>query len=201
MEKRDISMADDMKRPGRMTGAVLALALAWLTLAQRADAATACGTIITNVASATMTSGPPDFIGYEVSYNVTAVLSILCPPVVTLKKYSNSAYGSFGVAPSGGTVTFLICVENQTTTSVWGLTISDRLPANAYWLADSAAFRYNMTGVPLPAGPWFAYSSNNTTWNTAALAAGQGAPYYLRWTLEKIGPQKSACVSYTAVIL
>lgn len=183
-------MGDDMKRLGRRFGAVMALALALLSPAGRAAAATACGTIITNVATATMTSGFPDFVGYEVSYNATATLIVLCPPVVALRKYANTDYGTFAQAPSGGTVTFMICVENQTVTSVWGINITDQLPSNVSWLANGAD--YNLTGAPAALGPWIAFSSNNTTWGSGSPAANQGAPYYLRWTLEKIGPSKSA---------
>lgn len=192
-------MGDDMKRLGRWSGAIVALALALLVPAPRAEAATACGTIITNVATATMWSGFPDYVAYEVSYNATATLIVLCPPVVALRKFANTDYADFAQAPAGGLVTFMICVENQTVTSVWGMTITDRLPVNVN-VVNALDSEYNLTGAPVSPAPTAAYSSNNTTWANG-LANGQGAPYYLRWTLEKIGPLKSACVSYTARIL
>lgn len=193
-------MGDDMKRLGRRTGALAALALALLAPASKADAATACGTIITNVATATMWSGSPDYVAYEVSYNASATIIVLCPPVVALRKFANTDYGSFQQAPSGGTVTFMICVENQTVTSVWGMTITDRLPVNVT-VANAFFSQYNMTGVPVPPAPTAAYSADNLTWTNGSAAAGQGAPFYLRWTIEKIGPLMSACVSWTARIL
>lgn len=193
-------MGDDMKRLGRRTGALVALALALLVPAPKADAATACGTIITNVATATMWSGFPDYVAYQVSYNASATIIVLCPPVVALRKYANTDYGSFQQAPAGGLVTFMICVENQTVTSVWGMTITDRLPANTTFEAGVAGYN-----ILHPSGAASITASQSSVsggpFNAGSPSLGQGSPYYLRWTLQYIGPLRSACVSYSARIM
>ena len=191
-------MGDDMKRFAARSGAVLALALALLAPAGKAGAATACGTIITNVASATMWSGFPDYIGYEVSYNASATIIVLCPPVVALRKYSNTDYGNLQTAPAGGTVTFMICVENQTVTSIWGLVVTDRLPVNMTYDQPQPGY------IVLPGSSTITASHSSVSagpFTNGTPTSGQGVPYYLRWTFSFIGPARSACASYSAKIL
>src|SRR5438046_2984693 len=85
----------------------LGLALLVALAAGRASAAaTVCGTIITNVAAAAMGSGFPAFVQYEVSYNATCTVMVLCAPVVQLRKFANGGYLTEGAA--GSAVTFSI---------------------------------------------------------------------------------------------
>ena len=179
---------------GRLTA--LAVAASCVLAAGRVHAATACGTMITNVATATMTSGFPDYVAYEVSYNATVMVRVLCPPVVRLVKYASSP-----LCAAGCTVTFQVCVENQMTDSVWGITITDVLPANMTFVSMNPA-NYDMTpGWALGA----VISSNAGTtagpWSAGGPVVGQGPTHYLRWVIPGVGPAKSACVSYAARIL
>ncbi len=165
---------------------VLALA------AGRGAASTACGTLITNVATATMTSGFPDYVAYECSYNASVMVVVLCPPVIKLTKLANTP-----LCAAGCTVTFSVCIENQVADTVWGVTMTDVLPGNMAFVDNF--LDYNTTtgaaamvpsSAPALAGPW-----------GGAATAGQTVPYYMRWVVPSIGPQKSACAVYRARIL
>jgi len=179
---------------------MLGLLAVGVALAGTANAAsTVCGTIITNVATATMTSGFPDFVGYEVSYNASCTVVVLCPPVVALRKYANGGFLTEGAA--GATVTFQICIENQTNDTVWGVTVSDQIPNNMAYV-DAVGPSFDFT-VPNLGAPLFGSASTAAGLATmgGAPTTGQGAPYFLRWTYNGIGPAKSACSVYRAKIL
>ena len=180
---------------------VLGLGLA----AGRAHAATACGTIITNVATATMTSGFPDFVAYAVSYNATCTVAVLCPPVVRLVKWATTP-----MCAAGCTVTFQVCIENQMTDTVWGITMTDALPGNMTFVAMgsqvplSVVANYDTTlGGPFVLGAVVGSSASTTAgpWNAGGPTVGQAPVWYLRWVVPGIGPAKSACVTYAARIL
>jgi len=182
------------------------LAATWLvTLAgTRAEAATACGTMITNVATATMTSGFPDFVSYAVSYNATVMITVLCPPVVRLVKWASTP-----LCAAGCTVTFLVCVENQMTDTVWGITVTDALPGNttfALGFAGATGGNYDttLTGA-FSLGGGLVVSNSPTTaaasFTAGSPTIGQAPVWYLRWVIGGIGPAKSACVSYAARVL
>jgi len=193
---------DRMTRPWRSVGFAVAIALSVGLAAGRAQAAaTVCGTIITNVATATMTSGFPDFVLYEVSYNATCTVQVLCPPVVALRKFANAAYLSEGAA--GGTVTFSICIENQTNDTVWGITVTDKLPDNMTFVDEGFGNDFDLTtpnlGVPNVVSA--ATTGGLATAPAGAPPFGQAPNYYLRWTYTGIGPAKSACAVYRARIL
>src|SRR6185503_8748754 len=91
-------------------------AVVLLGVVETGQAATVCGTLITNVAASNMSSGFPDFVNYEVSYNATCTVMVLCAPVVALRKFANGGYVT--EAAAGATVTFAICIENQTVDTV-----------------------------------------------------------------------------------
>jgi uncharacterized repeat protein (TIGR01451 family) len=179
--------------------------LAMVVAAPRAHAtSTVCGTLITNVATATMTSGFPDFVGYEVSYNATCTVLVLCPPVVALKKYANG--GFLTEAAAGATVTFQICIENQTTDTIWGIAVTDRMPDNMTFVdtvptGTAPAFDNTTPSLGLPAVVNATTVAGLTAGTTTAPAYGTASPLYLRWTYNGIGPNKSACTVYRAKIL
>ena len=181
---------------------VTLLALAALALPGGARSQTACGALITNIAMATMWSGPPDLVAYEVSYGVTATVLVLCPPVIALRKSSSLNGSNLVTCAAGCTVTFSICLENQQfgpNDSVWSVTITDRLPTNmsfVSWGLDD----YNTT-TPAPAAPVATQSSVLTGGWSGTAPVGQTAPYYLRWVVDRIGPTRSACLTYRAKIL
>lgn len=169
----------------------------------RAFAMTAAGSIVTNVVTATMTSGFPDFVAYTVSYNATAQVVVASAPVVKLAKYASTP-----LCAAGCTVTFQVCIENQQVDTAWAVTVTDILPGNTtlvqmytavgaglnYDTSSSGQFSAALGGLNASlsssmAGPW-----------SAPGGAGQGAPYYLRWVFG-VGSARSACVSYSVRIL
>ena len=182
-------------------GLGLACVLA-LAAGRASAAATVCGTLITNVASAGMSSGPPAFVQYEVSYNATTTVLVLCAPVVQLRKFANGGFLTEGSA--GATVTFSICVENQTADTVWAISVTDKLPDNMTFVDWGVGGAYDLTAPNL--GATRQVSAATVAGLTAAVdnvapPAGQGVNFYMRWTYPGVGPQKSACVVYRARIL
>ena len=173
-----------------LVAAVLALSCG------RAEASTACGTLITNVATATMTSGFPDYVSYEISYNASVMVVVLCPPVVKLSKLASTP-----LCAAGCTVTFSVCIENQVADTVWGVTMTDVLPGNMAFVDDAGIPDYNTTTVSLGAIVTTNSSAVTGPWGAGEPTAGQTAAWYLRWVVPGIGPTKSACVTYSARIL
>lgn len=193
-------------RAGRL---LLAAALAGATLPGRAVAQTACGSLITNIATATMSSGAPSNVEYSVSYNVTATVLVLCPPVIALRKSSSVNGDPLIQCAAGCIVTFQICLENQQfgpNDSVWSVTITDRLPVNMSFVAGPIR-DYNTTNPSLGASsPFYAFGATppGTGWTTGYPTAGQTSSpttTFIRWVVAGIGPTRSACVTYTARIL
>jgi uncharacterized repeat protein (TIGR01451 family) len=163
--------------------------------AGRGEAATAAGTLITNVATATMTSGFPDYVAYEVSYNASVMVIVLSQPVVSLTKLASTP-----LCAAGCTVTFSVCVGNMVADTVWAITLTDVLPGNMAFVADDVA-DYNTTSVSLGAIVPTNAAALAGPWNAGGPTAGQLAVWYLRWVIPGIGPARSACVTYSARIL
>jgi uncharacterized repeat protein (TIGR01451 family) len=156
-------------------------------------AATADGALITNVACATFSSNQAGTQGFAVSYCATVAI-IVQNPCIALQKVANPT-----VQASGGLVTFTLWVVNcSCTSSAWNITVTDRMPDNtAYEPGTFLSWPGNATpGVWTPS-----YSSNNTTWAGPQPVSPQGAPYYLRYTLDVLGPCKSAFARFSVEIL
>jgi len=173
--------------------AFAALAAVWgLVLPPgEALAATADGTLITNVACATYMSASGQ--GFTVSYCATQTVYV-SSPCIALQKLANPTTQS-----SGGTVTFTIWTVNcSCTNSAFQINVTDRLP-------DNMTYSSNYTNWPGGPGTWtrFASSDNGAAmaWQLNGPANAQGAPYYLRYVLDLIGPCKSAFVQFTANVL
>lgn len=185
-------------------------ALVWSAVAPRPVAAmTADGALITNTASASWYFGIGSVLswgatttgnlggnspalaaagGFSVSYVASANVLVNCP-VIGIQKIG----APFSQAP-GGTVSFTLCVVNTGSTSAFRLSITDRLPDNMETANPPA---YASWG----GGTWTSsYSSDNVGYANGIPGNGQNAPYYLRWVVDPLGPQKSACVTYYTVI-
>ena len=176
----------------------MAMLAAFVLLAMgpgRTEAATADGTLITNVACATFSSAQTAGQGYAVSYCATATV-LIQNPCVQLQKVANPT-----VQASGGSVTFTLWVVNcSATSSAWNVTVTDKMPDNtAYaggtflsWPGLSSGFSW------LPS-----YSTNNTTWSGTPLQPADGTvvPLYLRYVLEALGPSRSAFARFSVEIL
>lgn len=165
----------------------------------KVEAATACGTIITNAASISLTSGYPDFVAYQMSYSITAVLTVLCPPSVKLVRRVWPE-----VEAAGGMMTFSVCVVNELLETIWGITITDRLPDNVTFGGPGSGDYDTTNGGQFSLGGTL--TNSNATgmagpWNTGLPAVGQAAPCYLRWVVGGVGPAKSACLTYIVRVL
>lgn len=147
------------------------------------------GTMITNVASSTY--GTTSGIGFNVTYSVTA-LTWVANPCLQLQKTGMPVSQA-----SGNLVTYTIWVVNCSCTgSAFNLSITDRLPDNVGFGAGGSAWNGGSGGTWFPAN-----GSDNVTWGAGLPGAGQVAPYYLRFSLNLLGPCKSAMESYTVTVL
>ncbi len=193
MINQAVRLALRCARKAGLLRAVAAAGLCSVVFSGTAVAATACGTIITNVANTWMWSGPIDQIEFPLTYNVTATVKVICP-VTALVKYADRS-----VASAGATVTFYICVDNQRMSvdgSVWNVTMTDRLPDGMGFI-DWNTNNYGGTVS------WSAWSTSLAPggWSSAAPAVGTQDPLYMRWQVASIAPMKSACVTYRATVL
>jgi len=167
--------------------AAAAVALGAVICAGRAHALTADGSLMTNTATATFTtiSG----LRYEVSYLATDTV-LICNPLVAYYKTATPT-----VTAPNGTVVFTLCVVNSSiTTSALNLTIEDVLPDNMEYINPSytewpAGWQESFAAVQ--AGPYAAGQPIN----------GQDGRFYLRWSIQIIGPRASGCITYTARVL
>lgn len=168
--------------PGRQKCLLLAALLSSLVLAPRhALSMAADGTLITNYCTATY-GGPGGTQSYSplytVSYLATQNVLVSCP-VVSLMKVATPTIQS-----AAGIVTFQIWIANTSVqASAFNVVVSDMLPDNMTY-ANTLTFWWNGTAP----GVTNAVSANNTAWQTGVPVVGQGSPYYLRWTLDKLAP-------------
>jgi uncharacterized repeat protein (TIGR01451 family) len=154
-------------------------------------AATADGTLITNVACATYMAASGQ--GFAVSYCATVIVPI-SSPCIALQKIANPTTQS-----SGGTVTFTIWTVNcSCTNSAFQINVTDRLPDNMTYSGNYTSWNGGSGGT------WTRFASPDngaTAWALNGPTIGQGAAYYLRYVLDQIGPCKSALVQFTANVL
>jgi uncharacterized repeat protein (TIGR01451 family) len=172
---------------GRAAVAILVAGLAgW---AGPVRAMTADGTVITNTVCITFSSATGR--GWAVSFCVTSRPMVGNPCALVQKAVSPATQ------TSGGTMTYTIWVVNcGPTASAWNLVAVDPLPDNVSY----DAFRGSWPGVS--AGTWARYrGADGASWQAADPAAGQVAPYYLRFVLDMLGPNRSAMQTYSVVIL
>lgn len=162
-----------------------------LGVGREACAATADGTLITNVASATFNTA--SLSPYAVSYNATATV-IIQNPCVTLIKTPDVT-----IQAAGGKVTYTLWVVNcSPVTSAFNITVTDKLPDNVAY--DGPQGQWNGLG----GGIWQRTSSStggSGTYGTGLPPAGQVTPYYLRFAIGALGPLQSAFIAYSVAIL
>lgn len=186
---------------GRLVRVMVALAL--LLASGGAQAATTTGTILTNIVSATLWDGPLLGDYYEVSYNASAYVTVIPPARVELLKRVNVPQ-----SPSGSVVMFTICMVNGgANTSAWGVTITDRLPSymtfegmSTAWTGAGSASAYQ-TATSAPTVTVANGAAPGPAMTAGVPAVGTPPPLYLRWTIQFVGPNRSACVTYFARIL
>lgn len=158
------------------------------------------GALLTNIVSATYhgmagypNSGQPYLPKYTMSYLVTANILVSCP-IVAITKRANVSTQSVD-----GTVTFEICAINSSMqASAWNIVITDALMDNMSYVGGS----YASWAPPLPS-QWTVSSASALAipFGTTQPNANQVAPYFLRWTINTLGPARSACISFQTKVL
>jgi len=170
---------------------VAALVMASLGVAGSTNAATADGTLVTNVATATFATAST--MGFAVSYGASAYV-LIANPCVSLLKVPNVT-----VQSAGGTVTYTLWVVNcSPTTSAFNVTVTDKLPDNVAY--DAARGNWN-GGSWGTLSTWTSATGVPTAYANVPPAAGQVTPFYMRYLLDQLGPNRSAFLSYSVVIL
>jgi len=170
---------------------VVVLVLAGCGLAGRAGATTADGTLVTNVATATFAAPYPG--AFAVSYASTATV-LIANPCINLQKTVTPS-----IQAAGGTLTFRLWVINCSPyASAFNVSVIDKIPDNVAFTTPMASAG-SWTNGP---GAWAGYGSLlGTAWAAGEPLAGQVTPYYLRYILSLLGPNKSAYVQYGVNIL
>jgi uncharacterized repeat protein (TIGR01451 family) len=163
-----------------------------------ASAATTDGTLITNVACGTFQSAAG--MGFAISYCCTANV-IVSNPCVALQKRATPT-----VQSSGGVVTFeLIAINCSCSSSAFNIMVTDRLPDNVAFFSGPVNAWNGTSGAPGPnpiSTPYKSPDGLGTTYTANwPAAAGQVAPYWLRWQLEFLGPCESSAISFLATVL
>jgi len=160
------------------------------------SAATTDGTLITNVACGTFQSASG--MGFSISYCCTANVFVTNPCVALQKRATPT------VQSSGGVVTFeLVAINCSCNSSAFNIMVTDRLPDNMAFYAGPVNAWNGTTGAPGPTPISTPYKSpDNASWSANwPAAAGQVAPYWLRWQLEFLGPCESSAISFQATVL
>ncbi len=154
-----------------------------------APAMTADGAVITNTACITFSSASGR--GWSVSFCVTARPMVANPCALVQKTVSPTSQ------TAGGTMTYTIWVVNcASVASAFNLVAVDPLPSNVAY----DAFLGSWPGVS--AGTWARYrGADGASWQAADPVAGQASPYYLRFVLDMLGPNRSAMQVYSVTVL
>jgi uncharacterized repeat protein (TIGR01451 family) len=172
---------------------IIIAALALVLAGGRASALTSCGALLTNSISATFGSTPGGAVQFLISYASSATVKIDCPQIVPTKTATPT------LQAAGQVVVFRVWIANTSPTfSAFNVAVIDRLPDNMEWAGIATAYWTNM-----PAPIWTPYNAGSYPGPYAggAPTSGQDAPWYLRWTLDVLGPGKSGYVEFQARIL
>ena len=171
----------------------LPVLLTALFLPARAPALTMCGAMLTNTVSATFGSNPTGTVPFTVSYNSSTSVIINCP-AITVNKTATPT-----LQTAGQTVVFRVWVAN---TSPWfsafNVAVIDRLPDNMEWAGVATGYWTNMPAPVWTEGSSAVYAG---PYAVAPPTSGQDYPYFMRWTLNILGPGKSGFVEFQARIL
>ena len=171
---------------------IILSAAALMLAGSRASALTSCGALLTNSISATFGSTPAGNVQFLISYASSATVKIDCPQIIISKIATPT------LQAAGQVVVFRVWVTNTSPTfSAFNVAVIDRLPDNMEWAGIGTAYWTNM-----PAPVWTEFSANAYPGPYGGTpTVGQDFPYYLRWTLNLLGPNKSGYVEFQARIL
>jgi len=174
--------------------AVIAGCICLVMVGRRAWGMTTDGTLITNVASGSFQSAGG--VPYWISYSVTATVLVSNPSVSLIKTATPT------VQSSGGTVAFRLWVVNTSaSSSAFNIIITDRLPDNMAYVGPLNPAGWPSASVPLPTWTPSNCSVYAGPYNANMPGVGQAAPYYLRFSLDFLGPNRSAYVEFIATVL
>jgi len=173
-----------------------------LLASRSAVAATADGTLITNLASATFTQNLLSGPAVTISYGATSYV-IVATPCVMLRKAGNTT-----IQAAGGTVTFCITFSNCSDwASAMNVVVTDAVPTNCRFVSTPV----NQVWSPDGSNVTTAWTSNGALWNSApAVSPLWGFPtspietypsVILKWTVDALGPGASGYICYTVSIL
>ncbi len=191
---------------------VMAMLVAVILAAPRpATAMTADGALITNSAAATMywgsggdpwwgaaPDGPYASPFFTMSYKATTTVIVSCP-LVALQKWATPTSQA-----AGGTVTFTICVVNNSlAASAWNVILTDQLPDNMAYVTGIAGDTWTTGGTLIGTAPNYAWSTTSAAgvFFNGQPPSGQTNPYFLRWVINPLGPGRSACMTVRATVL
>ena len=176
----------------RLATVAVAALLISLFMSGRASALTMCGSLLTNSVSVTFGSNPAGSVLFNVSYNSSATVLINCPAIIVNKIATPT------LQTAGQTVVFRVWVSNTSPYfSAFNVAVIDRLPDNMEWAGVVTAYWTNMPAPVWTEGSAAAYPGPYG----GTPASGQDFPYYMRWTLNQLGPLKSGYVEFQARIL
>lgn len=172
----------------------LAAVLAFVAVSGVAHGMAVTGTLLTNMVSVTFGTSLVGGLEVKVTYGATTTV-LVQNPALSVSKYATPT-----LQASGSDVTFRVCVMNvSATASAFNVAVVDRLPDNMEWAGAVSS----MWSMGVPAGTWTETSSSVFPGPYAGTppAAGQDYPYYMRWVLTTLGPNRSGCVEFRARIL
>jgi len=178
----------------------------------RGHAMTSEGTLLTNVACASYWSA--DDTQYKCSYSSSANV-IVMNPAIQLRKTATPT-----MQCSGGTINFCIYVVNTSAmSSAFNVTIEDILPGDGTgngfsYMYPGGRSEWNPQGLPMGAGGiTYGYRPTNFGANNiwpgyvsdpeldGEPANGVVGPYYIRWNIAIVGPNRSMMVCFKASVL
>jgi len=155
---------------------------------------TADGAMITNYAAATGYWGvaSADYAKrYTVSYNATAGVLISCPVIGVTKLVTPT------MLAASQTATYTVCVVNNAlNATAWNLVVSDKLPDNMGWVNPSL-----VSWAPVGTTWKLEQSQVGVVWLVGEPPNASTSPWFLRWTVDKLGPNRSACVTFRMTVL
>ena len=186
----------------RKHAAILALLLA---VAGRANAMTSEGTLLTNLATASYWSA--DGSKYLLTYSSTANVLVM-NPMVHLRKVATPS-----MQCSGGTVTFCIyAINTSLMSSAFNVTIEDIMPGfgadgfayvaggRSEWNPQGAAVIYGYRPTNFGANNWWVGTFAGDPEGDGEPAAWTPGPYYIRWSVSVLGPNRSMMVCFKATV-
>ncbi len=160
---------------------------------REAGAGTTRGTLVTNFAMATFNT--PAGIQFQVSYAVTAPFLVEAPDVIIWK----GPYWPPTEQMPGGPVWFWIYLWNDSQVmTAYNVTLTDQLPDNTAYGNDLSAW---IGDFAFAATSYTSSSADGITYTDGEPVVGQAAPYFMRWVLPQLGPNKSAVIVFRVDIL